>query len=174
MAGNSVDMASMLGLAQGTARGGVPSARIAVYKVCWSNGCNEASILAAFEDAIKDGVDILSVSISESVSEKNIHFKDVLSVGSFHAMKHGVLTVFSAGNTGPNPKSLRNHQPWAISVGASTLDRKFITKVKTGNNITYEVQLFLVFFHMHFLIPNIKIDTGFIFLFQCLIQICKL
>ncbi|KAI5434339.1 hypothetical protein KIW84_021263, partial [Lathyrus oleraceus] len=89
------------------------------YKVCWSNGCNEASILAAFDDAIKDGVDILSVSISESVSKTNIHFKDVSSVGSFHAMKHGVLTVFSAGNTGSYPKSLQNYQPWAIVVGAS-------------------------------------------------------
>ncbi|CAL5190050.1 unnamed protein product [Lathyrus oleraceus] len=138
VAGNSISMASMLGLAQGTARGGVPSARIAVYKVCWSDGCNEASILAAFDDAIKDGVDILSVSISESVSKTNIHFKDVLSVGSFHAMKHGVLTVLSAGNTGPYPKSLQNYQPWAIIVGASTLDRKFVTKVKTGNNIAYE------------------------------------
>ncbi|XP_050904363.1 cucumisin [Lathyrus oleraceus] len=138
VAGNSVDMASMLGLAQGTARGGVPSARIAVYKVCWSIGCNEAGILAAFDDAIKDGVDILSASIGGRDSTKSIHFKDALSVGSFHAMKHGVLTVFSAGNLGPYPKSLQNYQPWTIIVGASTLDRKFITKVKTGNNRTYE------------------------------------
>ncbi|KAL5102341.1 hypothetical protein RYX36_006668, partial [Vicia faba] len=138
VAGNSVSMASMLGLAQGTARGGVPSARIAVYKVCWFEGCNEAGILAAFDDAIKDGVDILSVSMGGKDSTKIIHFKDALSVGSFHAMKHGVLTVFSAGNTGPYPKSLQNYQPWAIIVGASTLDRKFITKVKTGDNRTFK------------------------------------
>ena len=50
-------MASMLGLAKGTARGGAISARIAVYKVCWFDGCDDADILAAFDDAIADGVD---------------------------------------------------------------------------------------------------------------------
>eukprot|EP00258_Populus_trichocarpa_P009604 XP_002316253.3 cucumisin [Populus trichocarpa] len=46
-AGGSVSMASLYGLALGTARGGVPSARIAVYKECWSDGCWDADILAA-------------------------------------------------------------------------------------------------------------------------------
>ncbi|KAJ4826340.1 hypothetical protein Tsubulata_049924, partial [Turnera subulata] len=46
-AGNVVSQASMLGLATGTARGGVPSARIAVYKICWAFGCTDADILAA-------------------------------------------------------------------------------------------------------------------------------
>jgi hypothetical protein len=49
-AGGSVSMASLYGLAIGTARGGVPSARIAVYKECWSDGCWDADILAAFDD----------------------------------------------------------------------------------------------------------------------------
>ncbi|KAJ6889377.1 Cucumisin [Populus alba x Populus x berolinensis] len=43
---------SYFGLAGGVARGGVPNARIAVYKVCWASGCTSADILAAFEDAI--------------------------------------------------------------------------------------------------------------------------
>ncbi|WCJ19698.1 Subtilisin-like protease [Euphorbia peplus] len=62
-AGEIVSKASLLGLASGTARGGVPSARISVYKVCWHNGCSEADILAAFDDAIADGVDIISLSV---------------------------------------------------------------------------------------------------------------
>uniref|UniRef100_A0A2N9GPQ3 Subtilisin-like protease fibronectin type-III domain-containing protein n=1 Tax=Fagus sylvatica TaxID=28930 RepID=A0A2N9GPQ3_FAGSY len=37
-AGNIVSMASVQGLGLGTARGGFPSARIAVYKVCWLFG----------------------------------------------------------------------------------------------------------------------------------------
>jgi hypothetical protein len=46
-------MASMLGLGQGTIRGGASSARIAVYKVCWSDdGCNDEDILDAFNDAL--------------------------------------------------------------------------------------------------------------------------
>ena len=61
-AGNLVSMASQLGYGLGTARGGVPSARIAVYKICWSLElfCDDADVLAAFDDAIADGVDIIS------------------------------------------------------------------------------------------------------------------
>lgn len=136
--GRPIGLASMLGLAEGTVRGGVPSARIAVYKVCWFTACNDANIIAAFDDAIADGVDILSVSIGKD-SINNMYFRDGLSIGSFHAMSHGVLTVFSAGNTGPHPKSVQNFQPWAISVAPSTLDRKFVTLVTLGDNRTYEV-----------------------------------
>ncbi|CAL9167500.1 unnamed protein product [Musa hybrid cultivar] len=32
-----------------------------VYKTCWDSGCYDADLLAAFDDAIRDGVDILSV-----------------------------------------------------------------------------------------------------------------
>ena len=56
-------MASLMGFGLGTARGGVASARIAVYKICWSDGCFDADILAAFDDAIADGVDIISISV---------------------------------------------------------------------------------------------------------------
>lgn len=46
------------GLATGTAKGGVPNSRIAIYKVCWASGCASEDILAAFDDAIADRVDI--------------------------------------------------------------------------------------------------------------------
>nr|XP_027186691.1 cucumisin-like isoform X1 [Cicer arietinum] len=136
-AGIPIKKASMEGLARGTARGGAPSARIAVYKVCWVKGCFDSGILAAFDDAIADGVDILSVSLT-SVSNDTVYFTDAISIGSFHAMQHGVLTVLAAGNSGPSPSTLGNFSPWAIVVAASTLDRKFVTEVKLGDNMTYE------------------------------------
>ncbi|GAU36233.1 hypothetical protein TSUD_214300 [Trifolium subterraneum] len=46
--------------------------------------------------------------------------------------------VVAAGNHGPHNTSLENFQPWTIVVAASTLDRKFVTKVKLGDNTTYE------------------------------------
>ncbi|KAF5185730.1 Subtilisin-like protease SBT4.6 [Thalictrum thalictroides] len=66
-----VEGASYYGLATGAARGGLPSARIAVYKVCWYGGCPLADILAAFDDAIADGVDIISVSLGSEGSAIN-------------------------------------------------------------------------------------------------------
>ncbi|KAJ6325174.1 hypothetical protein OIU76_012290 [Salix suchowensis] len=135
-AGGSVSMASLYGLAMGTARGGVPSARISVYKVCWSDGCWDADILAAFDDAIADGVDIISISIG--FPEPRDYFNDSIAIGAFHAIKYGILTSNSGGNEGPGLATISNISPWSLSVAASTIDRKFLTKVLLGNNKAYE------------------------------------
>ncbi|XP_061975293.1 cucumisin-like [Populus nigra] len=134
-AGRLVSDASLLGLATGTARGGVPSARIAVYKICWSDGCSDADILAAFDDAIADGVDIISLSVGGWPMD---YFEDSIAIGAFHSMKNGILTSNSAGNSGPGPESISNCSPWSLSVAASTIDRKFVTSVMLGNGAIYE------------------------------------
>ena len=128
-------MASVQGLGLGTARGGFPSARIAVYKVCFGS-CYDADILAAFDDAIADGVDIISVSLGGSAKS---YFTDVVAIGAFHAMRNGILTSTSIGNGGPDLGSISNFSPWSLSVAASTIDRKFYTEVRLGNNKIYEV-----------------------------------
>lgn len=134
--------ASLNHLGEGTARGGVPSARLAVYNVCTSEGCNSGSVLAAFDDAIADGVDMISISIGSS--SHHTYLDDIIAIGSFHAMVHGVLTSASAGNSGPSPESVTNVAPWLMSVAASSIDRKFTTKVVLGNNEeTVEVLKFL-------------------------------
>ncbi|MCI87856.1 subtilisin-like protease-like, partial [Trifolium medium] len=40
-----------------------PKARLAVYKVCWNGGCFDSDILAAFDAAVADGVDVVSLSV---------------------------------------------------------------------------------------------------------------
>ena len=140
VAGNFVKSASLLGYGSGSgiARGGVPSARIAVYKVCWaSGGCNDIDVLRAFEQAIADGVDIISISLGSPVREE--YFNDAVDVGSFLAMKKGILTSNAAGNSGPMPSTMGNYAPWLLSVAASTIDRKFVTKVQLGNGKVFEV-----------------------------------
>ena len=137
-AGGYVSNANLTGLANGTARGGVPSARIAVYKVCWSDGCNDVDILAAFDEAIADGVDIISISVGGAATD---YFQDSIAIGSFHAMKNRILTSASAGNSGNEPGRVTNVSPWILSVAASTYDRKFLTKVQLGNGLNYEVLL---------------------------------
>ncbi|KAF7818765.1 subtilisin-like protease SBT4.15 [Senna tora] len=129
-AGMPVRGASMYGIGRGTARGGVPSARIAMYKVCWSVGCSDMNILAAFDEAIADGVDVISVSIGGPTVE---FFSDPIAIGAFHAMKRGILTSCSAGNTGPYPMTIENVAPWIMTVAASSIDRQFTTKVSLGN-----------------------------------------
>ena len=136
VAGGLVRKASLYGLGFGTARGGVPSARIAVYKICWSDGCYDADILAAFDDAIADGVDIISLSVGGSKPKS--YFNDSIAIGAFHAMKHGILTSNSAGNRGPNYFTTSNVSPWSLSVAASTMDRKFVSNVQFGNGTLHQ------------------------------------
>ncbi|KAL8035624.1 hypothetical protein ABFS82_12G106500 [Erythranthe guttata] len=132
-AGNYVKDASFYGIAQGTARGGAPSARIAAYKVC-QGGCREADILAAFDDAIADGVDVITISLGSSVAVDVIY--DSISIGSLHAMEKGILTVHSAGNNGFSPGTVISVAPWLMTVGASSIDRGIVAKVVLGNGKT--------------------------------------
>ena len=151
-AGNKVSGASLLGLGKGTARGGTPSARIAVYKICWSDGCYDADILAAFDDAIADGVDIISLSVGGFIPLD--YFEDSIAIGAFHSMKNGILTSNAGGNSGPVHASITNFSPWSLSVAASVIDRKFVTKLHLGNNQTYQVRLALTGVDHDCLFPN--------------------
>uniref|UniRef100_A0A162A3Y3 Inhibitor I9 domain-containing protein n=1 Tax=Daucus carota subsp. sativus TaxID=79200 RepID=A0A162A3Y3_DAUCS len=63
--------------------------------------------------------------------------QDSISIGSFHAMKNGILTSCAAGNSGPIRKQVSNYFPWALTVAASTIDRKFVTKVVLGDGQTF-------------------------------------
>ncbi|KAG6480867.1 hypothetical protein ZIOFF_057455 [Zingiber officinale] len=133
-AGRTVSHASLYGLAKGMARGAVPSARLAVYKVCWWFGCTDQDILAAFDDAISDGVDIISLSVAYAIAAD--YFQDSIAIGAFHAMANGILTSTAAGNAGPYRGTVSNVAPWTLVAAASSIDRHIIDKVVTGNHVS--------------------------------------
>ncbi|RWV93132.1 hypothetical protein GW17_00044434 [Ensete ventricosum] len=130
-AGRYVSDMNYNGLGAGGARGGAPMSRIAVYKTCWDSGCYDADLLAAFDDAIRDGVDIISVSLGPS-SPQGDYFDDAISIGSFHATSHGIVVVSSAGNVGSRG-SATNLAPWMLTVAASSTDREFASYILLGN-----------------------------------------
>ncbi|GLT76398.1 hypothetical protein SLA2020_480610 [Shorea laevis] len=136
-AGSPVMNASYYGLGQGTARGGSPSTRIAAYKACAEDGCSGATILKAIEDAIKDGVDIISISIGMNALFQSDFLSDPIAIGAFHAEEMGVMVVCSAGNDGPSPSTVVNAAPWIFTVAASTIDRAFQSTVLLGNGRTF-------------------------------------
>ena len=131
-------------------RGGVPASRIVSYKVCTWLGCSSDSILAAFDDAIADGVDIISISVN--MGYPSPFEEDPVAIGSFHAIAKGILTVNSAGNNGPEPKTLESVAPWILTVAASNTNRAFITKVVLGNGKTLVVRIKKPVFDLYHLI----------------------
>ncbi|CAL9105562.1 unnamed protein product [Musa acuminata var. zebrina] len=126
-AGSLVSDVNFHGLGAGTARGGAPRARLAIYKVCWGSGiCGQADVLQAIDDAVDNGVDILSLSIGGYG-----YFP-----ASLGAVRKGITVVFSGGNDGPVPQTINNAVPWVITVAASTIDRSFPTDIILGNRRT--------------------------------------
>ncbi|KAI5605936.1 hypothetical protein BDE02_01G386500 [Populus trichocarpa] len=152
-AGNFVAKASYKGLATGLARGGAPLAHLAIYKVCWNiedGGCTDADILKAFDKAIHDGVDILSVSIGNDIPLFSYaDMRNSIAIGSFHATSKGITVVCSAGNDGPISQTVANTAPWLTTVAASTIDRAFPTAIILGNNKTLRGQSITIGKHTH-------------------------
>ncbi|MBA0775158.1 hypothetical protein Gotri_010319 [Gossypium trilobum] len=134
-AGVEVKDVSYYGLAAGTAKGGSPGSRLAIYQVFSSqNGSHGSTVLAAFDDAIADGVDVLSLSFGSSSFLEQEFINDPIALGAFHAVQNGITVVCSAGNDGPNPGSVVNSAPWILTVAATTIDRVFESDVVLGNN----------------------------------------
>ncbi|KAM1423530.1 hypothetical protein TB2_015765 [Malus domestica] len=131
-AGTAVPGASYYGVAAGTAIGGSPGSRIAMYKVCSDGGCRGSDILAAFDDAIADGVDVLSLSLGSASWSAPELSNDPIAIGAFHAVEQGIAVVCSAGNGGPYPETVVNVAPWILTVGATTIDRDFESDVLLG------------------------------------------
>ncbi|KAF8401106.1 hypothetical protein HHK36_014410 [Tetracentron sinense] len=133
-AGSHVANASLLGYADGTARGMATRARVAVYKVCWSTGCFGSDILAGMDRAIADGVDVLSLSLGGGSAP---YYRDTIAIGAFTATEMGIFVSCSAGNSGPARASLANTAPWIMTVGAGTLDRDFPAYAVLGNKKSF-------------------------------------
>ncbi|GFS46626.1 subtilase family protein [Actinidia rufa] len=134
-AGSHVLGASHFGYARGTAKGVAPSARIAMYKVIWATSTPEATasdVLAGMDQAIADGVDIISLSLA---LPQTSYFYDAIAIASLSAIEKGIVVICAAGNKG-GPNTTFNGAPWITTVGAGTVDRSFIATLSLGNGLT--------------------------------------
>ncbi|CAH8388469.1 unnamed protein product [Eruca vesicaria subsp. sativa] len=147
----------------GTVRGGAPKARIASYKVCWNvmgddgetdGSCSLVDEWKAVDDAIHDGVDVMSVSLGGTIPDDS-EVDKLEFIAAFHAVAKGIPVVASAGNEGPGAQTVVNAAPWLLTVAATALDRSFLTKITLGNK-----QIFLV----ESLYTGPEISTGLAFL----------
>ncbi|XP_059654549.1 subtilisin-like protease SBT3 [Cornus florida] len=136
-AGSSVQGANYFGYAEGTAIGVAPKARLAMFKVIFSNdernGVAAATdTLAGMDQAIADGVDLMSLSLgfSETPFDAN-----PIAVGAFAAMEKGIFVSCSAGNSGPHGFTILNGAPWITTVGAGTIDRDYVANVTLGDEV---------------------------------------
>ncbi|CAO2040474.1 unnamed protein product [Urochloa humidicola] len=131
-AGSAAAGAGFYNYGKGTAVGVAPNARIAAYKACWERGCADSDILAAFDEAIGDRVNVISYSIGPVGTVPKLH-RDNAAVGAFSAIRKGIVVSASAGNDGPGESTVGNIAPWMLTVGASTINRRYAATVILGN-----------------------------------------
>ena len=121
----------------GSINGIAPRARISAYKVCWGNGgeggCAGIDSVAAIDQAVADGVDVINFSISGT----STNFRDPVEIAFLFAADAGVFVAASAGNSGPATATVAHPSPWLTTVAAGTHNRNGIGSVTLGNGATY-------------------------------------
>ncbi|KAK9121045.1 hypothetical protein Syun_018662 [Stephania yunnanensis] len=137
-AGNHQTPVIVNGFNYGYASGMAPGAQIAVYKALYSFGGYMSDVVAAVDQAVEDGVDIISLSIGpSSVPPGASAFLNVLEMELLFATRAGVLVVQAAGNGGPTSSSILSFSPWITSVAASITDRRYNTSIILGNGQSF-------------------------------------
>lgn len=136
--GNAGVPATGMAAALGKISGIAPRARIAVYKTCWSvpgtaGSCFGSDSIAAIDQAVADGVDVINYSISGS----RTNFRDPVEIAFLFAADAGVFVATSAGNSGPSTSTVAHPGPWVTTVAASTHNRDGAGSTTLGNSTTY-------------------------------------
>ncbi|MDZ5471807.1 S8 family serine peptidase [Bacillus sp. 31A1R] len=105
--------------ANGRIKGVAPEAKIKAYRALGPGGTGTTEqVLAAIEQAIKDKVDVLNLSLGNSINGPDLP----ISLALNKAVEKGITSVTSSGNSGPNLWTVGSPGTAgkAISVGAST------------------------------------------------------
>ena len=141
-AGNFGVPASVEGRDFGTVSGMAPAAKIAAYKVCFSDndpdtgGCYTSSTLDAVDDAIADGVDVINYSISGATSHGGRRRRVRLP----RCRRCRRLRRHLGRQQRPTASTVAHNSPWVTTVAAST-HAVFENTVVLGNGAEVQGRL---------------------------------
>ena len=121
-----------------TLSGVAPQASLVSYRVCYmgepntseSEGCSGSAIMAAIDQAISDGVDVINYSIGGDA--RNPWGGATADSAFLAARSAGIFVASSAGNTGPNESTVTSPAlaPWIVAVGNSSHGTIFGNKLQ--------------------------------------------
>ncbi|KAL6010748.1 hypothetical protein ACLOJK_001190 [Asimina triloba] len=142
-AGSPTPGVDYFGYAKGTATGVAPMARVAMYKIAFSLDTILSSItdvLAGMDQAIADGVDLISVSLGLPTDRELPYNENVIALGAFAAMEKGIFVSCACGNSGPDAYTVVNAAPWITTAGAGTIDRDYRALITLGADAATTIQ----------------------------------
>jgi hypothetical protein len=122
-AGSRTDSALLYGVQRGPVSGIAPGARVIMYRVCDADGCFNSDSVAAVQQAIADGVNVINFSIGGGANP----YTDPVELAFLDATNAGISVNASAGNSGPGAATAEHGGPWTTTVGASTGPRSFLS-----------------------------------------------
>lgn len=119
--------------------GVAPRANIISYQVCMpTGGCGGEAMLFAIDQAIKDGVDVINMSIGGGES---FPWDDAFEMAFLSAREAGIAVALSAGNSGEargvdSTYTVDHTSPWVLNVAATTHARSINVNGKTLTDFT--------------------------------------
>jgi subtilisin family serine protease len=119
------DLSARVAVGEGTVRfsGVAPHASLIAYKACEVTArCRGSWLLAAINQAVADGVDVINYSIGAEVDNP---WTDSDARAMLSARDANVLVVTSAGNSGPGEGTVTSpaDAPWVFAVANGSHDR---------------------------------------------------
>ena len=118
-AGDPVSSTPLFGIDRGPISGIAPGAHVIAYRICLEQGCFPSDSVAAVQQAILDGVDVINYSISGGGQP----YTDPVELAFLDAFNAGISVNASAGNAGPGAATADHGGPWVTTVGASSSNR---------------------------------------------------
>ena len=116
-------------------RGVAPRANLITYKACEDDGCAGSWTLAALNQAVIDGVDVINYSIGGP----NVNpWSSSGPLAMLDARNAGIVVAVSAGNSGPDVGTVRSPSdaPWVLSVANTTHGRRSLNRVQLSGGAT--------------------------------------
>lgn len=151
-AGNAGVAAQISGNPLDIVSGIAPRARVAMYRALAAGFGYDSDLVAAIEQAVADGVDVINYSIGSSDFEPD-PYSSADDMAFLDAYKAGVFVAAAAGNDGPVSDTVNHLGGWTVTVGAGTIDRSFTSKISlvagdgtrlklSGSSVTSGINIF--------------------------------
>jgi subtilisin family serine protease len=126
--------------------GVAPRAHVVSYRVCTepdpddddAGTCQGGAILQAFDQAVRDGVDVINYSIGGDPFDP---WRDSAARRVLNLLDAGIGFATSAGNSGPEPETVGSpaEAPWIFAVGMTTTREWEGKRVTIGGVGTWDI-----------------------------------